>query len=263
MRVTFIIPTLMRPELFRTILSIRNTCPVDYNILVDYRPDMNEYVSREIASTQIAVTDRDDIIAFIDDDAYYLPKSIEKALECFKDPQVQIIDGSVIGNILGTGQSVKFGKDHLGIGTTLFVRAEAFFKVGAFNTQGYGTKPEEGWRMDTILLYNVIREYGDNAYRFCVGLDVAHPNPFGSMWNPAIELAFYSLYEKEIEKHILSTFKDYRLEDIKQNYDELLHIRTLLTRDEINQTVRENGNRSFDENVMKALREQITIKTKN
>ena len=249
MKISFIIPTLYRSQLFQTVSSIKSTCPCEYEILVGYDPEVNEYVSRNRAVKQAT----GDILAFIDDDAYYPPHSIEHALKCFENPDVLIVDGSVVGNVLGTG-NVRFSKDHLGIGTTLFIRRMVFNGLGGYPVDTYGTAPGDGWRMDTIMLYDILREYGERAYQFCDTLDVMHPNPFGSTWNPYIEYRFYEKYHEEIHKYILSAFQDYRLQDIERNYETITKAIDVLGKDKVNEIVRENGNKSFDMTVMSALK---------
>jgi len=214
----------MRSDLMRTIDSIRNQI-VDANIIVRYDPDVNEYVSRDYAIKEA----KTNYIGFIDDDAYYSPYTLEKAIKLLD--KYYIVDGSVYGNVFGRGNE-KFDMPYLGIGTALFIRKDIYSEVGGFDTQ-WGKLPSDGWRMDTSLLYKVITKYGDKVYKHSSDIIVNHPNMMQSQWNPYIEWHdFYYSYKDLISKYILPL--DPRLTDMIKHKELLGKAVSIMTKNEFN-----------------------------
>lgn len=199
--IAVIVATLDRPSLRTTVDSLKDQ-DVNYQLMSRCDPDISEYASRDLAVKDCDI----DKIAFLDDDAYYSPGVLRKAIDYLD--KYDIIDGGIRGNIFGRGNEI-FNAPYLGIGTALFMRKSAYDKVGGFKL-AWGTKPEDGWRMDTVLLFDAIR--AGLKYKHCDDIIVDHPGPMQSQWNPRIEWMFATEYEDMVREHILPL--DGRLPDV-------------------------------------------------
>lgn len=230
-----VIPTMLRQGLWQTIINLKTQrTDIPFTISVRYDPEVNEYVSRDRAIKD----SKADIIVFIDDDAYIEPNMLQRILEPFKDEKIMVADGGIKGNVFGTGYVV-FSKDHLGIGTALAVRRSAYLSVGGFKTAEWGTHNEAGWRMDTALLYDIIRKYGESSYRHVDDYIVIHPNPMTSEWNPYIEVKFALAYRDFIDKYILHL--DTRIGFILHNIDVLKAIIKAIPEKQFNDICRKHS----------------------
>ena len=224
-----IVPTLLRDGLWQTIINLKTQrTDIPFTISVRYDPEINEYASRDKAIKD----SKADIIVFIDDDAYLEPNMLQRILEPFKDEKIMIADGGIKGNVFGSGV-IEFNKDHLGIGTALAVRRSAYLSVGGFKIKEWGEHPEAGWRMDTALLYDVIRKYGEESYVHVQKYVVVHPNPMTSTWNPYIEIKFALEYRDFIDRYILHL--DTRIGYILLNMDILKHAVNTLSEKRFNE----------------------------
>lgn len=194
-QIAIIIATLNRPSLQDTIRSIKAQ-NVDVELLVRCDPNVNEYKSRDLAIKDSTAP----YIAFIDDDAYYEPNAIKNALKYLKKGYV-FVEGLLQGDFFGTGFT-RLTQSNLGVGTAQFMTREAYDKVGGFRLD-WGTEPKTGWRMDTALLYDIFREYGEEKYIHAEDVVITHPRMMQSAINPDVEHKFYLEYKSYVEKYIL------------------------------------------------------------
>ena len=191
---TVIIATLMRPSLQQTVKSVKES-NVEVNLLTRYDPKVNEYVSRDRAVKDAKTK----YIAFVDDDAYYEPGALRNALKHLEEHK--FVEGMVQGNLWGKG-FVQFRQSHLGIGTAQFMWKEAYEDLGGFRLD-WGRSPHSGWRMDTSLLYDFLKRYGEDEYLYADDVLVTHPNSMQSQWSPRIEWLFWRTYEEYVRKYVL------------------------------------------------------------
>lgn len=206
-----VVATLMRPSLSTTIDSIRKQVVkgVEVYPMVRYDPKINEYASRDLA-----VQDTDaEYIAFLDDDAYYPPGILQRAYDLLQE--YEFVDGAIRGNVFNRGEEL-FDYPYLSIGTAMFMTRGAYDKAGGFRLD-WGRLPDDGWRMDTAILYSFLRNNRDKGYIHAGVLVVNHPNVMQSQWNPLIEWQFYRDYQKYVEKYILPL--DGRLPDMIKHGD--------------------------------------------
>lgn len=248
--ITVIVPTLLRGQLQRTIDSVWNQ-QVRPQLLVRHDPEVNEYVSRDYAVTDAETS----YLAFVDDDAYYEPGVLRKAIEMLQS--YDIVDGSIQGNIFGRGNQ-RLDMPYLGVGTALFINRRAYNAVGGFDTQ-WGKDPSDGWRMDTSLLYKVIEKFGDDAYHHSSDMVITHPEPMQSQWNPYIEWAnFYREHKSLTDKHIIPL--DSRLQDMVAHSELLDDAVSTLSKQEFNHIVLRHHRGIVVESAYTDLRDAVNRK---
>jgi len=226
--ISVIVATLRRDTLTKTVESIRNQLGnISIQLLVRYDPEVNEYISRDLA-----VKDADsDYIAFVDDDAYYDNNAVVNALKYLRQGY-QFVEATVTGNIFGRGNTT-LTSDYLGVGTAQFMTRKAYEEVSGF--PDYGSKPSDGWRQDTALLYKIINIYGGESYIHAHDVIVHHPDMMQSQWNPYIEIQFYNDYKSLIHKYIYPI--DDRIKDIVAHIDLLTYVANLLGKDKFNEII--------------------------
>lgn len=257
LKAEIIIPTLLRDGLWNTVVNTKTqNTKIPFSITVGYDPEVNEYVSRDRA---IKRTDAD-IIVFVDDDAYLEPNTLNLILEPFNDSKIMVTDGGIKGNVFGNG-NVVFNNDHLGIGTALAVRRQAYLSVGGFKTKEWGEHNEAGWRMDTALLYDIIRKYGEESYVHVKDYIVVHPKPMTSTWNPYIEVKFALEYTDFIKKYILHL--DTRIGYILINIDTLKKAIETLSEKEFNEICRKHNAGLIVPDTIEELKKVMASKNKD
>lgn len=225
--IAVIIPTLKRPSLEKTIESIRGQKGVNAQILVRYDPEVNEYISRDRAIKDVEA----DYIAFIDDDAYYGKDALANALK-YLENQYDFVEGlTKLG--INANQIAVLNPDFLGVGTAVFMRLDAYKEVGGFPY--YGDKPSQGWRQDTGLLYKFLRKYGEEKYIHARDIEIVHPKPMQTQWNPYIELKFYREFKEYCDKYIVP-FDD-RLKGIIAHLPLLEKTAQILGEDKFNEII--------------------------
>lgn len=195
-KITVIIASLMRPSLQQTLDSLRLQ-NIEYILFIRNDPSVSEYESRQMAVKDVTTP----YIAFLDDDAYYDSSDV-LARACHYLDTYTIIDGAIVGNMFGSGRQDRLDLPMLGAGTALFMRTDAFNAVGGFKVE-WGKEPGDGWRLDTVLLWDIVRKYGIASYKHCSDIVVRHPNPMQSHFNEKIERKMYENYREECEKYIM------------------------------------------------------------
>lgn len=191
--VSVIIPTMMRDTLQRAVDSVRMQS-VPHEILVRHDPDVNEYVSRLRAIKDA----KGDIIAFLDDDAMFLPDTLEKIIPYFDRGF-----GFVQANCRVQGRDFNFFGT--GVGTATFILRSAFDRISyRIDLSGEGSRDKvgRGWRLDTCLLYDFMEVFGEEKYTLANDAVVVHPENMKGFFNPDMEEKFYRNYRKYVDKYI-------------------------------------------------------------
>lgn len=188
---------MLRDTLNRAVVSAYNTSNEDLRVqvLTRHDPDVNEYASRIRALKDAKA----DIIGFLDDDAMYMPDTIEKVLPYFKKGY-----GFVQGVVEVTGQ--KFAIYGTGVGTGTFIRKDAFDKIG-YRFDLFGEEPRgttgRGWRADSMLLADFLHVFGEDKYTLAGDVIIKHPEMMKGYFYEDREKEFYYNYKEYADKYIL------------------------------------------------------------
>ncbi|MEM4912170.1 MAG: hypothetical protein QXJ81_05045 [Metallosphaera sp.] len=196
-KTTFVIATLMRDSVYRTLSGIRAMFPTLYDtgeipIVLYYEPEVNEYVVRNKAVKQVTTP----YVTFIDDDAYP-SKNFYKVLEPYLGDK-HVITGPV------RTMNMLFGEKYHGIGTNFTISVDVFRDLGGFE-ESWGNpdfiRGGFGWRSDTDLLWRYLDRFGDDEYVHDDKLIVIHPNQFNSEFILPIEIEFIKRHLDRVKKH--------------------------------------------------------------
>ncbi|MCS7117636.1 MAG: glycosyltransferase [Thaumarchaeota archaeon] len=186
-----------RPSLRGTLRALKNQTYRNYEVITDDSPP-NEYYARNRAAKRA----NGDVLAFCDDDTVPPENWLANAARYFENPKVQVLTGPVIGNVFGWGQELRINEPFWGIGCNLMVRRGAFFQVGGFIERWDLPRIPRGWRSDTALLWSVIKHYGYDSYVHAEDVEMHHPGPMGSVWDPEVEAQFYRRFRQYVLRYI-------------------------------------------------------------
>jgi glycosyltransferase involved in cell wall biosynthesis len=198
--ISVIVATKLRPSLQTLLSSLRQQSLIygkEWELLT--RSDgINEYDARNKAAREA----KGELFAFLDDDTYVDSDYLEKGKRHFEDAKIMVMDCALKGNFFGHGEEV-IDKHGWGIGATLWVRREAFEKVGGFEATWQLNPRPRGWRSDTDLLWRIMDAYGDDSYYHADDMIVYHPSPGGSSWDVRVEKLFYLRHKERCLKLFL------------------------------------------------------------
>jgi len=187
-----------RPSLRDALKSLREQSFKSFEVLTDDSPP-NEYAARNRAARRA----RGEILAFMDDDCIAPVDWLEKAYKYFSENRnLQILTGPVEGDLYGWGRWIRINQPYWGVGCNLFVRKEAFMKVGGFEETWGLNPPPKGWRSDSSLLYKVIDVFGVESYMHVEDVVMVHPKTMQSTFIPEVEERFYIRHRDKILKWI-------------------------------------------------------------
>lgn len=183
---SIIVATLKRPSYANLVQSIRNQTFTDWELIARYDPDVNEYISRNLAAKQAT----GEYLFFTDDDCV-LPSDY---LAVARD---DIDRGSWPSGLSGpvmlpdrAGNMKKIEQPTWGIGANMIIRAEYFRKLGGFEETWDLPYPLKGWRADTQIWWQLEDAY-PGKLKYSPRLVVNHPEQMKSEWIPAVEEVFF------------------------------------------------------------------------
>lgn len=126
----------------------------------------------------------EDIVAFPDDDCWYLPSTVSEAFEAFAETRNDFVIGQQVS---GAGNPVLRTRERrervtrsniwrLGMSSAIFVRRSLIERVGSFDTSlGVGAGTPWGSGEETDLLLRAMQTGAEGEY--LPGLLVGHPEP--------------------------------------------------------------------------------------
>jgi len=193
-----------RPQLRETLAALRSQTRRCRVITCDAGP--NEYAARNEACVEVLDARRDPervVFAFVDDDTVPPPHYVERMVSHFeRDERIKVADCGLEGDFWGWGRWMTIDTPFWGVGTTLFVRGDAFLAVGGFEVDWDISPPPRGWRSDTDLLYRIIDRFGYESYVHDFGVRNVHPRNMGSVWQPEVEARFYRRHRSKVLRYI-------------------------------------------------------------
>lgn len=199
---SIIVPTLLRDSLRALLNSIHTQTFTDYELLVRYDPEVNEYVSRNRAIQDALGT----YLVFRDDDTVFAPDHLQIAYDGIMEFKkvhgfLPVAVGGPLGGAKGGKVPYVTDEPNWGIGANMIFLASMLKELGGFR-ENWGVEPFRCWRCDTDIWWKCKEKFSDKML-WMHNLVVDHPGRMGGYFVPSEEVVFIETWKGNVMKYFV------------------------------------------------------------